>query len=81
MGTYRCLFCHAFSIKSSFCQQNCYISRVFSVVTQLVSASNHVNDDGNSRNICCSQFCEFHINKGIEDNIFSNLIELTKMIY
>ena len=29
MGTYRCLFCHAFSIKSSFCQQNCYISRVF----------------------------------------------------
>ena len=51
------------------------------MVTQLVSASNHVNDDGNSRIICCSQFCEFHINKGIEDNIFSNLIELTKMIY
>ena len=48
------------------------------MVTQLVSASNHVNDDGK---ICCSQFCEFHINKGIEDNIFSNLIELTKMIY
>ena len=53
----------------------------FCVVTQLASASNHENDDGNSRNICFSQFCEFHINKGIEDNIFSNLIELTKMIY
>ena len=53
----------------------------FCVVTQLASASNHENDDGNSRNISCSQFCEFSINKGIEDNIFSNLIELTKMIY
>ena len=71
MGTYRCLFLHAFSIKSSFCQQNCCISRVFCVVTQLVSASNHEKDDGNSKNnFVVHNFVSFTLIKELKTTFF-----------